>query len=118
MNENYRDVNVAVEEKDPDSLLNFYRGLIAFRKSEPLVMDGEYKEHLKQSPNFYVYSRESGDRRLLVICSFADKETYFTAPEGFDLLAGRLVLKNYEMNLVINNSFTARPYELRVYIFE
>ena len=118
VNENYRDVNVAVEEKDPDSLLNFYRGLIAFRKSEPLVMDGEYKEHLKQSPNFYVYSRESGDRRLLVICSFADKETYFTAPEGFDLLAGRLVLKNYEMNLVINNSFTARPYELRVYIFE
>ena len=81
-------------------------------------MDGEYKEHLKQSPNFYVYSRESGDRRLLVICSFADKETYFTAPEGFDLLAGRLVLKNYEMNIVINNSFTARPYELRVYIFE
>ena len=118
VNENYRDVNVAVEEKDPDSLLNFYRELIAFRKSEPLVMDGEYKEHLKQSPNFYVYSRESGDRRLLVICSFADKETYFTAPEGFDLLAGRLVLKNYEMNLVINNSFTARPYELRVYIFE
>ena len=118
VNENYRDVNVAVEEKDPDSLLNFYRGLIAFRKSEPLVMDGEYKEHLKQSPNFYVYSRESGDRRLLVICSFADKETYFTAPEGFDLLAGRLVLKNYEMNIVINNSFTARPYELRVYIFE
>ena len=46
------------------------------------------------------------------------KRQYFTAPEGFDLLAGRLVLKNYEMNLVINNSFTARPYELRVYIFE
>lgn len=118
VNENYRDVNVEVEEKDPDSLLNFYRELIAFRKSEPLVMDGEYKEHLRQSPNFYVYSRESDGRRLLVICSFADKETYFTAPEGFDLLSGKLVLKNYEMNLVINNSFTARPYELRVYVFE
>ena len=118
VNENYRDVNVEVEEKDPDSLLNFYRELIAFRKSEPLVAEGEYKEHLKQSSNFYVYSRESGERKLLVICSFADKETYFTCPEGFDLAKGKLVLKNHDLNLVVNNRFTARPYELRVYLFE
>ena len=118
VNENYRDVNVEVEEKDPDSLLNFYRELIAFRKSEPLVAEGEYKEHLKQSSNFYVYSREAGERKLLVICSFADKETYFTCPEGFDLAKGKLVLKNHDMNLVVNNRFTARPYELRVYLFE
>ena len=118
VNENYRDVNVEVEEKDPDSLLNFYRELIAFRKSEPLVAEGEYKEHLKQSSNFYVYSREAGERKLLVICSFADKETYFTCPEGFDLAKGKLVLKNHDLNLVVNNRFTARPYELRVYLFE
>ena len=42
VNENYRDVNVEVEEKDEDSLLNFYRELIAFRKAEPLVQDGVY----------------------------------------------------------------------------
>ena len=118
VNENYRDVNVEVEEKDEDSLLNFYRELIAFRKAEPLVQDGVYKEHLRQSPNFYVYSREADGRRLLVICSFADKETYFTCPEGFDLAKGRLVLKNHELNVVVNNQFTARPYELRVYLFE
>lgn len=118
VNENYRDVNVEVEEKDPDSLLNFYRELIAFRKSEPLVAEGEYKEHLKQSSNFHVYSREAGERKLLVICSFADKETYFTCPEGFDLAKGKLVLKNHDLNLVVNNRFTARPYELRVYLFE
>ena len=117
LNENYRDVNVEVEERDPDSLLNFYRELIAFRKAEPLVMEGEYKEHLRQSPNFYVYSREHEGERLLVICSFSGREQYFTAPAGFDLADGELIFKNYELNVAVDNSFTSRPYELRVYRF-
>ena len=118
VNENYHEVNVESEEADGDSLLNFYRSLIAFKRADQAAIWGSYTEHCRQSGNFYVYSREAGGRRLLVICSFADKDTYFTAPEGFDLMQGRLVLKNYEMNLVINNCFTARPYELRVYLFE
>jgi hypothetical protein len=28
------------------------------------------------------------------------------------------VLENYDMNFVIANGFTTRPYELRVYLFD
>ena len=38
--------------------------------------------------------------------------------EGFRLTDGRCVLANYDMNFVIANGFTTRPYELRVYLFE
>ena len=41
----------------------------------------------------------------------------FEAPEGIDLNRGSCVLSNYDMNFVIANGFTTRPYELRVYLF-
>ena len=78
---------------------------------------GSYTEHCQQSDNFYVYSREHEGERLLVICSFSDKEHYFTAPAGFDLAEGELIFKNYELNVAVGNAFATRPYELRVYRF-
>lgn len=118
VNENYRTVNAAAEEADPDSLLNFYRALIDFRRRDPIVKHGSYTELLPQSPNFYCYAREYAGRRLLVIASLVAKETYFTCPEGFRLTDGELIFKNHDLNVAVNNCFTARPYELRVYLFE
>ena len=82
VNENYREVNVAAEEADPNSLLNFYRALIAFKRSDAAAIYGSYAEYCQQSNNFYVYSREYEGETLLVICSFSDKEQYFTAPRA------------------------------------
>ena len=118
VNENYRRVNVEAAEADPGSLLNFYRALIAFRKSEPIIRSGSYAELLPQSPNFFCYCRELDGRRILVIASLVPRETYFTCPEGFDLSDGELIFKNHESNPIEGSAFQARPYELRVYLFE
>lgn len=118
VNDNYREVNVEAQESDPDSLLNFYRELVKLKKEDKAAIWGDYTEYLHADRDFYVYSREYHGRRMLVICCFSVEAPYFTAPEGFDLLDGKLILKNYEMNIVGNNGFTARPYELRVYTFD
>ncbi len=118
VNENFRELNVEAQEKDPDSLLNFYRRLIKFKKEAPCAVLGDYTEHFPADKDFYIYSRKYNNRRLLVICSFSGESRYFTAPEGFDLLSGTLVFKNYDMNIVVSNGFTARPFEVRVYSFE
>ena len=118
VNENFRSVNVEAAEADPDSLLSFYRRLVEFRKNEPVIRDGSYTELLPQSPNFFCYCRELDGRRILVIASLVPRETYFTCPEGFDLAEGELIFSNRDLNVHVNNAFTARPYELRVYLFE
>ncbi|NCB51654.1 MAG: alpha-glucosidase [Clostridia bacterium] len=118
VNDNYREINVTAQEEDSDSLLNFYRRLIKFKKEDPRAIWGDYSEHLHADKDFYVYSREYKDRRLLVICSFSKEPQYFAAPEGFNLLSGTLLFKNYDMNVIVNNGFTARPFEVRVYSFE
>ncbi len=118
VNENYRTINVQAQEEDEDSILQFYRKLLAFRKKQPVVLYGSYREFMPEDKNLYVYERRYGGVRLLVICSFTREQLRFEAPEGYDLSAGTNVLSNYDFNFVIANGFTTRPYELRVYLFE
>ena len=118
VNENYLEVNVEAQEKDPDSLLNFYRKLIAFRKNSKVALYGDYIEYDKKNKFFYTYERNYLDTKLLVICSFTASQVRFEAPAGIHLGRGKLVLGNYERNQIVANGFTARPYELRVYLFD
>lgn len=117
VNANYPEINVQSQEDDPDSLLNFYRRLLRFRKAEPAALYGDYREYFARSRDFYVYERQYQGRRLLVICSFSAELKRFEAPDGIALEDWSLVLSNYDFNFVIANGFTARPYELRVYRF-
>ena len=118
VNENYTEVNVAAQQNDPNSLLNFYRELLAFRKKHAVAIYGDYVEHSKKDRDFYVYERNYLNRKLLVICFFSRKPRRFDAPVGIQLEKGKLVFSNYERSEIVAGGFTARPYELRVYLFE
>ena len=114
VNENYPRINVAAQEGDPDSVLNFYRKAIALRKRVSCVRDGSYREYNKRSGKHYVYARENGKEKILVVCAFCDGETSFKAPAGFDLTGAELALCNCE-NPVPN---TLQPWECRVYLWK
>ena len=105
------------QEDDPNSLLNFYRRLLSFRKNNAAVLRGEYRELMSRDKNFYVYERRRFEQRVLVICSFTDEQLRFNAPEDIDLSRWELTLTNYDYSFTIGNGFTSRPYELRVYSF-
>lgn len=115
VNENYPQVNVAAQESDPDSLLNFYRKAIRLRKSLSLVQDGSYREFYRHSGKLYVYTRETARERLLVVCSFTEKPVRFRAPKGCRLDAMELLLENYG-GALSGNGFVTQPYETRVYL--
>ena len=115
VNDNYTSINAASQEEDPNSLLNFYRKLLKFRKASEAALYGDYTEHFPESRDFYVYERRCERQRLLVICSFSGELRRFNAPEGVDLERWDLVLSNYDYNFIIENGYTARPWELRVY---
>ena len=118
VNENYTEINVADQEQDSNSLLNFYRKLIRFRRDNPVALYGDYREHEPRNRKLYVYERQYEGTRLLVVCSFTAEQVRFDAPEGIELDKALQVLGNYDVNFVIANGFTTRPYELRVYLIE
>ena len=111
INENYKDINVADQEKDENSVLNFYRRAIKLRKELSSVKNGNYKEHGKMSSSFYTYSREDDREKLLIVCSFTEKTKKWSVPAGFDLASAELLLSNYDKL----DGTTLKPYETRVY---
>ena len=58
VNENYKHINVAEQETDENSVLNFYRRAVQLRRQLSCVKNGSYKEYGKFSSSFYTYSRE------------------------------------------------------------
>ena len=118
INPNYKDINVEDAESDPDSILNYYKKLLKFRRENEICIYGSYKEHYHESNDLYVYSRHYKNQRMLVICSFSDKDFNFKAPEGFDLNKGTIALSNYGNPKNYNDGCFLKPYETRVYLFE
>lgn len=118
INPNYTEINVASQENDPNSILNYYRKLLKFRKENDIVIYGSYEEYYANSSELFVYGRFLDDKKMLVVNSFSENNVAFKAPDGFDLNSGKLMLSNYETCGVVNNGFTLRPYETRVYLFD
>ena len=59
--------NVAVEQQDPESILNFYRRLLALRHTDPALLEGTYVPLNENDPNVLAYLRSYKGRRVLVM---------------------------------------------------
>jgi len=114
VNGNYKEVNVAAQEADENSVLNFYRKAIRLRKELSCVRYGTYTEYNPLSSKVYIYAREDKKQKILVICSYSKKCVKLKVTKDFDLSKAKLVLQNYET--VKENIL--QPYETRVYLFE
>ena len=114
VNPNYKQINVAEQEKDPDSILNFYRKLIRMRKEYPIIVYGSYKLLYPDHKTAFVYERILGDEKLLVACNFSEDDLQLKAPDEFAENRAELLIGNYP-ETEISNQLLLRPYEARVY---
>lgn len=108
VNPNYKEINAKAEMEDSDSVFHYYRKLIALRKENPIMVYGKYELLLEESEELYVYTRTLEEEKLLVVCSFTDKETEFTIPEEF---AGCECMISNTGNAYEGGTVTLKPYE-------
>jgi len=100
VNSNYTTINAASQADDPNSILNWYRKLIALRNSDKTLVYGNFKA-LEITRHVFVYRREVEGRSITVLLNFSDK------PRKADY-SGRLVLSSYDRS---SYSGTLEPYE-------
>lgn len=72
VNPNHVTVNVQSELEDPQSLLNWYRTLIALRRTNPALSDGKMTFLDLDDPDVLVYRRE-GSAPVTVLINFSGK---------------------------------------------
>ena len=63
----YQQVNVDVENEDPDSLLNHYRELISLRRENSALTSGELALVETDNPGVYAVLRSSEEQTILVV---------------------------------------------------
>ncbi|MBO0758576.1 MAG: DUF3459 domain-containing protein, partial [Bradyrhizobiaceae bacterium] len=63
--------NVAAQRKDPTSIFNLYRRLIAVRRASPALLDGAYRTVMVQS-NLFVFARIETSERMMIVLNLGD----------------------------------------------
>jgi glycosidase len=67
----YKTHNVASELEDPDSVLQFYRHLLALRHHERALLDGDYVPLNQDNPNVLSYLRRYKNETVLVVLNMS-----------------------------------------------
>ena len=111
VNPNYPSINVAAQEREPNSILNFYRAALALRKRSETLLRGDYREYHRHSGTHYLYERTLDGERIGVAVSFARHPIRFRLPAPWLAAAPELLLGNYP-DAVLG---TLRPYEAQVW---
>ncbi len=94
INPNYVELNAEAQEQDEDSVLNYFRRIVKFRKENPVLIYGKYTILDKENPHIYAYTRELDNRKLLVLLNFS--KTKATANTGIDLSGAKFLIGNYD----------------------
>ncbi|WP_298825114.1 alpha-amylase family glycosyl hydrolase [uncultured Piscinibacter sp.] len=80
---NWQTHNVAAQQADPGSLLNWYRGLVALRNAEPALSIGSFTPLSERDMPVFAFTREHAGARLLVLINYAYREATHELPSSF-----------------------------------
>lgn len=69
VNPNYTYINAEIEQKDEDSVLNFYRKVIALKTGNAAFSHGDCTELLADDARILAYVRACGEEKYLVMCN-------------------------------------------------
>jgi len=116
VNPNYKEINAESQLNDKNSIFNYYKKLIKIRKSNPVVVHGEYKLILEENKEIFAYTRTLENEKLLVVCNFTANNTVFKYEEPIEFKERELLISNYDVDIneAIDN-IDLKPYESRVY---
>jgi alpha-glucosidase len=67
----YKTHNVAVESKDPNSVLQFYKRVLALRHENRALLDGDYVALNRSDPNVLSYLRRYKNEAVLVLLNMS-----------------------------------------------
>ena len=112
VNPNYKEINAEAEERDENSILNFYRACLALRKATPALLYGEYREYKRLSGRIYMYTRAYEGERVLIVVSFSEKEVKYRLSRALRGGEAKLLLGSYRGG---EKLCALRPYEAQIW---
>ena len=107
-NPNYKDINVKKELNEENSILDFYKKILAYRKKHDSLIYGSYEEVKTVSDDLYIYKRENTEKFIMVL-NHSEKHQNIE----IDITDYKLQIQSIENGM----STVLLPWEARLYEF-
>lgn len=109
VNTNYPSINVASQENNSNSILNYYRKMIAFRKSNPVLVYGEYNCIDEDHDAIFAYKRFDDQNEFLIVHNMSDQALQWQIQDIADY---DLTLSNMDNGVGLNEF---QPWQSKIY---
>ena len=77
VNPNVSSINVETQQRDQNSILNYFTQMVAIRKSNPVLTYGKYTPQETAHEKLFVFNRELGKENVLIMLNFSDHTVKF-----------------------------------------
>ncbi|MBE5914394.1 MAG: alpha-glucosidase [Pseudobutyrivibrio ruminis] len=97
VNPNYKTINAKAELEDKNSVFYYYQKLIQLRRNSQwsdIIVYGTYQLLNKEDENVFAYTRQLGDRKILVVCNVSANEVQYKL--DFDVKEKACLIRNYD----------------------
>ena len=112
VNENFRTVNVATEEKDSASILNYFRKMLRLRKDSEILIYGAFTLVDTDNPDVFAFTREWKGKKWLVLLNFRNHTVKTNT--GLSYEKARPLISNYDQ---ASTDGSLRAYEAVIFEF-
>jgi alpha-glucosidase len=112
VNDTYKEINVEAQQKDPDSVLAFWKKTLKLRKQHAdVLVHGNFEVHDYENLSTFTYVKEKDGKKVLVALNFTDGEQPVYVPETLEKNKLELL-----MGSVDEPAESLAPWEGRAYI--
>jgi alpha-glucosidase len=116
INPNYKAINVEAQQKDANSIFNFYKKMNKLKKTNEVFTYGVYDLLLENDPQIYAYTRTLAGEKVIIIVNLSPLPAVMQAEQGVSFESSKLLLNNYVVSTHEPvQELSLKPYETRVY---
>ncbi|UII80198.1 alpha-glucosidase [Flagellimonas sp. CMM7] len=108
-------LNVAEQEKDENSVLNYFKRMVQVRKDHLGLVYGDYQLLQEDNEQVYVYTRSMNDENYLVLLSFSEEKANLELGDLASSTLQLLISNDAHDAAKSNTGFELNPYQACVY---
>ena len=94
VNPNYTEINKRFQETDENSILKFYRQMVAYRRANPTLVYGGFEVFDIDHPEVFAYRRWDSEGEYFILLNFSDEQVTYHVPAR-DFEKSKMELSNY-----------------------
>jgi len=115
LNPRYTQINLEADRASEDSIFAYYQKLIAMRKENPAIVQGDLQFFMESHPQLLVYTRSCDEQTLLVVANYSNEKASVSLPCVLANGNWKRILSNTEGRPAAFGRGEMAPWEVEVY---